>query len=163
MQKEVAAQEALKKSLGTLDAYLQSHTYLVGDNVTLADIITFCNLYYGFTKVRRHRRTRGVRHGQLRCKALQRPPGTWQLLTDALCRCLPRPVRRGVMCMTPVMCHVTTGGRVGLRSMPTSIAVAAARCHDSLAQVAACCTLHTSHRCLHAAGSQRCDGCCTGV
>jgi elongation factor 1-gamma len=50
-KKEMAAQEALKKSLGTLDAYLQSHTYLVGDNVTLADIITFCNMYYGFTKV----------------------------------------------------------------------------------------------------------------
>jgi glutathione S-transferase len=50
-QKEAAAQEALKKALGTLDAYLQSHTYLVGDNVTLADIITFCNLFYGFTKV----------------------------------------------------------------------------------------------------------------
>lgn len=60
MQKEVAAQEALKKSLGTLDAYLQSHTYLVGDNVTLADIVTFCNLFYGFTKVRGQRRTRGL-------------------------------------------------------------------------------------------------------
>ena len=61
----MAAQEALKKSLGTLDAYLQSHTYLVGDNVTLADIITFCNLFYGFTKVRGQRRTWGCRHNRV--------------------------------------------------------------------------------------------------
>ena len=59
-QKEGAAQEALKKALSTLDAYLQSHTFLVGDAVTLADIITFCNLWLGYSKVRR---SWGRRHG----------------------------------------------------------------------------------------------------
>jgi elongation factor 1-gamma len=49
-KKETAAQDALKKALATLDAYLQSHTFLVGDAVTLADIITFCNLWLGYTK-----------------------------------------------------------------------------------------------------------------
>ena len=74
----MAAQEALKKSLGTLDAYLQSHTYLVGDNVTLADIITFCNMYYGFTKVRRQRRTRGLFMVVLgaRCCSVSPVPGS---------------------------------------------------------------------------------------
>jgi len=51
VQKETAAQDALKKALSTLDAYLQSHTFLVGDTVTLADVITFANLWLGYTKV----------------------------------------------------------------------------------------------------------------
>ncbi len=42
----------MKKALSTLEAYLQSHTFLVGDAVSLADIVAFCNLYLGFTKVR---------------------------------------------------------------------------------------------------------------
>lgn len=51
MQKEEAAIEALKKSLTTLNGALAGRTYLVGDAVTLADIIVCCNLYHGFTKV----------------------------------------------------------------------------------------------------------------
>ena len=38
----------LKKSLGVLNSYLASHTYFVGDSITLADIIISCNLFQGF-------------------------------------------------------------------------------------------------------------------
>jgi len=50
-KKEAAAQQALKKALGVLDAYLKTRTYLVGDAVTLADIIVFANLWLGYTKM----------------------------------------------------------------------------------------------------------------
>ena len=52
VQKEDAAKEAVKKALGVLNDHLKTQTYLVGDAVTLADIITFCNLIYGFAHVR---------------------------------------------------------------------------------------------------------------
>ncbi|KAL7602477.1 elongation factor 1-gamma [Lactuca sativa] len=39
---------ATKRGLGALNTYLASHTYLVGDGVTLADIILTCNLVMGF-------------------------------------------------------------------------------------------------------------------
>ena len=42
----------MKTALGVLEAHLLTRTYLVGDAVTLADIITFCNLLMGFTHVR---------------------------------------------------------------------------------------------------------------
>ena len=51
-QKEVAAIEAVKKALGALDAYLATRTFLLLHRVTLADIVAFCNLYFGYTKVR---------------------------------------------------------------------------------------------------------------
>lgn len=51
VQKELAAQEAVKKALAVLDAYLQTHTFLVGNAVTLADIVMYANLHYGFTLV----------------------------------------------------------------------------------------------------------------
>ena len=44
--------EAVKKAVGALDAYLQSRTFLVLHRITLADIVAFCNLYHGYTKVR---------------------------------------------------------------------------------------------------------------
>ncbi len=52
MQKEEAAKEALKKALGVLEGHLASRTFLVGHNVTLADIVACANLYNGYTKVR---------------------------------------------------------------------------------------------------------------
>jgi len=52
VQKEDAAKEAVKKALGVLNDQLMTRTYLVGDAVTLADIITFCNLIFGYTMVR---------------------------------------------------------------------------------------------------------------
>uniref|UniRef100_A0A251V633 Putative translation elongation factor EF1B, gamma chain, conserved, S-crystallin n=1 Tax=Helianthus annuus TaxID=4232 RepID=A0A251V633_HELAN len=39
---------ALKRALDALNTYLAAHTFLVGDDVTLADIIMTCNLYAGF-------------------------------------------------------------------------------------------------------------------
>ncbi|KAI7726269.1 hypothetical protein M8C21_006749 [Ambrosia artemisiifolia] len=39
---------ALKRALDALNTYLAENTFLVGNNVTLADIITTCNLYAGF-------------------------------------------------------------------------------------------------------------------
>ncbi len=51
VQKEQAAQEAVKKALAVLDAYLQTHTFLVGNAVTLADIVMYANLHHGFTLV----------------------------------------------------------------------------------------------------------------
>lgn len=51
LQKEEAAIVMVKKNLGVLDEYLASHTYLVGNSVTLADIIGVANLYHGYTKV----------------------------------------------------------------------------------------------------------------
>ncbi|XP_076915826.1 elongation factor 1-gamma 2-like isoform X2 [Bidens hawaiensis] len=45
---EEASVAALKRALDALNIYLTSHTFLVGDAVTLADIIMTCNLYSGF-------------------------------------------------------------------------------------------------------------------
>ncbi|KAM7474569.1 hypothetical protein LguiB_021812 [Lonicera macranthoides] len=45
---EEAAISAVKRALGALNTHLTSNTYLVGHSVTLADIITTCNLYVGF-------------------------------------------------------------------------------------------------------------------
>ncbi|CAI9287192.1 unnamed protein product [Lactuca saligna] len=39
---------ATKRGLGALNTYLASHTFLVGEGVTLADIILTCNLVMGF-------------------------------------------------------------------------------------------------------------------
>lgn len=46
---EEAAISALKRALDALNTHLASNSYLVGDSVTLADIILTCNLYYGFS------------------------------------------------------------------------------------------------------------------
>ncbi|KAL2894309.1 Elongation factor 1-gamma 2 [Bienertia sinuspersici] len=48
---EEAAIAALKRSLEALSTHLACNTYLVGDSVTLADIIMACNLYYGFSRI----------------------------------------------------------------------------------------------------------------
>lgn len=48
---EEAAISSLKRALGALNTHLASNTYLVGHSVTLADIITTCNMYIGFTTV----------------------------------------------------------------------------------------------------------------
>ncbi|KAL8482447.1 hypothetical protein ACS0TY_028574 [Phlomoides rotata] len=45
---EKAAIANLKRGLGALNTYLASRTYLVGEGVTLADIIMVCNLGFGF-------------------------------------------------------------------------------------------------------------------
>ncbi|CAL8463238.1 g2772 [Coccomyxa elongata] len=50
-KKEEAAIVMVKKNLDILDEYLASHTYLVGNSVTLADIIGAANLYHGYTKL----------------------------------------------------------------------------------------------------------------
>lgn len=50
-KKEQAAITAIKDSLCILNDYLENCTYLVGNSISLADIITTCNLYNGFTKV----------------------------------------------------------------------------------------------------------------
>ena len=51
VQKEEAAIEAVKKGMGMLEKHLHSRTFLVGNSVTLADIVGACNLYWGYTKV----------------------------------------------------------------------------------------------------------------
>ncbi|CAL1384194.1 unnamed protein product [Linum trigynum] len=48
---EEATISALKRGLDALNTYLASKTYLVGDSVTLADIILTCNLYMGFSRI----------------------------------------------------------------------------------------------------------------
>nr|POF03275.1 elongation factor 1-gamma [Quercus suber] len=48
---EEAALSSLKRVLDALDTYLASNTLLVGNSVTLADIVTMCNLYIGFTQL----------------------------------------------------------------------------------------------------------------
>ncbi|KAL0013091.1 hypothetical protein SO802_000160 [Lithocarpus litseifolius] len=45
---EEQAITSLKRALDALNAHLASNTFLVGHSVTLADIITTCNLYLGF-------------------------------------------------------------------------------------------------------------------
>ena len=45
---------SLKRALGALNTHLASNTYLVGHSVSLADIITTCNLYLGFSHVERY-------------------------------------------------------------------------------------------------------------
>ena len=37
-----------------LEKHLHSRTFLVGNSVTLADIVGACNLYWGYTKVPPH-------------------------------------------------------------------------------------------------------------
>ena len=51
MKVEEAAISALKRAFGALNTHLASNTYLVGHSVTLADIITTCNLYFGFSQL----------------------------------------------------------------------------------------------------------------
>lgn len=51
LKAEEAAISALKRGLGALNTYLSSKTFLVGDSVTLADIIMTCNLVLGFTRI----------------------------------------------------------------------------------------------------------------
>nr|QLM00657.1 translation elongation factor gamma chain [Ziziphora clinopodioides subsp. bungeana] len=48
---EEATIDALKRSLAALNTHLASHTYLVGHGVTLADIVTVCNLANAFKMV----------------------------------------------------------------------------------------------------------------
>ncbi|KAG2260043.1 hypothetical protein Bca52824_079337 [Brassica carinata] len=48
---EEAAISALKRGLDALNTHLTSNTYLVGHSITLADIITVCNLNLGFATV----------------------------------------------------------------------------------------------------------------
>ncbi|KAK8961988.1 Elongation factor 1-gamma 1 [Platanthera guangdongensis] len=50
-QTEELAISSLKRGLEALSTHLASKTYLVGHTVTLADIITGCNLYNGFTRI----------------------------------------------------------------------------------------------------------------
>ena len=51
LQKEEAADTAVRQSLKTLETYLSSRTFLIGERVTLADIVGVCNLLNGFTNV----------------------------------------------------------------------------------------------------------------
>jgi len=51
MKAEEIAITGLKRALNALNTHLASNTYLVGHSVTLADIITTCNLYVGFTRL----------------------------------------------------------------------------------------------------------------
>ncbi|KAJ7949719.1 elongation factor 1-gamma-like [Quillaja saponaria] len=48
---EEAAISALKRALDALNSHLASNTFLVGHNVTLADIILTCNLTLGFSRI----------------------------------------------------------------------------------------------------------------
>jgi elongation factor 1-gamma len=50
-KKEDAAIETIKKALKVLEGYLSSRTFLVGERVTLADIVGVANTFYGFTNV----------------------------------------------------------------------------------------------------------------
>ena len=42
----------MKKALAVLEGYLQTRTFLVGDAMTLADIVMYAHLWLGFTMVR---------------------------------------------------------------------------------------------------------------
>lgn len=42
---------ALKRALSALNSHLDSKTYLVGESVSLADIVMTCNLYVGFIRI----------------------------------------------------------------------------------------------------------------
>lgn len=50
-QVEDIAISSLKRGLEALSTHLAKNTYLVGHNVTLADIILGCNLYSGFIRI----------------------------------------------------------------------------------------------------------------
>ncbi|XP_077251464.1 elongation factor 1-gamma-like isoform X2 [Tasmannia lanceolata] len=50
-QAEEASISALKRALAALNTHLAMNTYLVGESVTLADIVMTCNLYVGFKQV----------------------------------------------------------------------------------------------------------------
>ena len=51
MKVEEGANSALKRAFEALNTHLASNTCLVGHSVTLADIITTCNLYLGFSQL----------------------------------------------------------------------------------------------------------------
>eukprot|EP00475_Leptophrys_vorax_P043189 TRINITY_DN8232_c0_g1_i1.p1 TRINITY_DN8232_c0_g1~~TRINITY_DN8232_c0_g1_i1.p1 ORF type:complete len:421 (+),score=78.91 TRINITY_DN8232_c0_g1_i1:142-1404(+) len=48
---EDVAIASLKRGLGALNTYLESHTYLVGDRITLADIVAVSQLWTGYITV----------------------------------------------------------------------------------------------------------------
>ncbi|CAL1385631.1 unnamed protein product [Linum trigynum] len=48
---EEATIASLKRGFEALNTHLASRTYLVGDSVTLADIVMACNLYLGFARL----------------------------------------------------------------------------------------------------------------
>ncbi|CAI0375116.1 unnamed protein product [Linum tenue] len=48
---EEATLADLKRGLGALNTHLASNTYVVGDSITLADIVVACNLYLGFARL----------------------------------------------------------------------------------------------------------------
>ncbi|GAV63292.1 GST_C domain-containing protein/EF1G domain-containing protein/GST_N domain-containing protein [Cephalotus follicularis] len=59
---EEDAISALKRALDALNFHLASNTFLVGHSVTLADIVTTCNLYAGFTRLMTKNFTREFPH-----------------------------------------------------------------------------------------------------
>ena len=46
--KEKKAMEAVASAMRTLDAHLETHTFLVGESITLADVVAVCNMHLGF-------------------------------------------------------------------------------------------------------------------
>lgn len=51
-QRENRSKDAVNKAMSILDQYLLHNSYLVGDCITLADIVAVCNLHTGYAKVR---------------------------------------------------------------------------------------------------------------
>lgn len=49
--REEAAKSAVASAMAFLEAHLEGRTFLVGDGVTLADIVMVCNLHLGFKLV----------------------------------------------------------------------------------------------------------------
>ncbi|RHN65166.1 putative translation elongation factor EF1B, gamma chain, S-crystallin [Medicago truncatula] len=74
---EEIAITGLKRALNALNTHLASNTYLVGHSVTLADIITTCNLYVGFTvSLSRASPQKGGQEGARKAERRSRRRGT---------------------------------------------------------------------------------------
>lgn len=60
MQKETAAQESVKSAMDILEQHFKANTYLVTHYITLADVITWCNLVVPYKQVCVKFRPKGI-------------------------------------------------------------------------------------------------------
>lgn len=83
MKAEEAAISALKRGLDALNTHLASNTYLVGHSVTLADIVTICNLNLGFATVMTKSFTSAFPHVERYFWTMVNQPNFKKVLGDA--------------------------------------------------------------------------------
>ncbi|CAN0872535.1 Elongation factor 1-gamma 2 [Linum grandiflorum] len=92
---EEATISALKRALDALNKYLAPNTFLVGDSVTLADIILTCNLYMGFSRIMTKSFTSAFPHVERYFWTLVNQPNFKKILGDVKQTDVIPPVESG--------------------------------------------------------------------